>query len=54
MPLGASVGVATLAGRLFVTLRYRHALFDAGAAAFAGLYREALLGAPVPASAAQP
>jgi NRPS condensation-like uncharacterized protein len=31
MPLGASLGVATLDGRLFVTLRYRHALFDAGA-----------------------
>jgi NRPS condensation-like uncharacterized protein len=33
MPLGASLGVATLDGRLFTTLRYRHALFDAGAAA---------------------
>ncbi|HEV7752749.1 MAG TPA: condensation domain-containing protein [Baekduia sp.] len=33
MPLGASLGAATLDGRLFVTLRYRHALFDAGAAA---------------------
>jgi len=32
MPLGAALGVATLEGRLFVTLRYRHALFDAGAA----------------------
>jgi NRPS condensation-like uncharacterized protein len=55
MPLGASVGAATLAGRLFVTLRYRHALFDAdAAAAFAGLYRDALLGAAAPASAGQP
>jgi NRPS condensation-like uncharacterized protein len=32
MPLGASLGAATLDGRLFLTLRYRHALFDAGAA----------------------
>jgi hypothetical protein len=32
MPLGASLGVATLDGRLFLTLRYRHALFDATAA----------------------
>jgi NRPS condensation-like uncharacterized protein len=45
MPLGASVGVATLAGELFVALRYRHALFDArAAAAFAALYREVLVG----------
>jgi NRPS condensation-like uncharacterized protein len=44
MPLGASFGVATLSGRLFVTLRYRHALFDAGAAAeFLALYRRTLL-----------
>ena len=33
MPLGASLGAATLDGRLFLTLRYRHALFDANAAA---------------------
>ncbi|MEA2283246.1 MAG: hypothetical protein QOK21_3853 [Solirubrobacteraceae bacterium] len=33
MPLGASLGFATLDGRLFVTLRYRHALFDAEAGA---------------------
>jgi len=33
MPLGASLGAATLGERLFVTLRYRHALFDADAAA---------------------
>jgi NRPS condensation-like uncharacterized protein len=33
MPLGASFGAATLDGRLFLTLRHRHALFDATAAA---------------------
>jgi NRPS condensation-like uncharacterized protein len=33
MPLGASFGAATLDGRLFITLRYRHALLDADAAA---------------------
>jgi hypothetical protein len=44
MPLGTSIGTATLGGELFVTLRYRHDLFDAGAAAeFASLYREVLL-----------
>jgi NRPS condensation-like uncharacterized protein len=44
MPLGASIGTATLGGELFVTLRYRHALFDAPAAAdFAALYREVLI-----------
>jgi NRPS condensation-like uncharacterized protein len=44
MPLGASIGVATLGGELFVTLRYRHALFDSRAAAdFAALYREVLI-----------
>ena len=32
MPLGASLGVVTLRGRMFITLRYRHALFDAAAA----------------------
>jgi NRPS condensation-like uncharacterized protein len=32
MPLGASLGVATLDGRLFVTLRYRHAQFGRAAA----------------------
>jgi NRPS condensation-like uncharacterized protein len=32
MPLGASLGAATLGGRLFLTLRYRHALFDGKAA----------------------
>lgn len=45
MPLGASVGAATLDGRLFVAMRYRHSLFDPHAAAeFANLYRETLLG----------
>jgi NRPS condensation-like uncharacterized protein len=33
MPLGASLGAATLDQRLFLTLRYRHAQFDAQAAA---------------------
>ena len=43
MPLGASLGAATYGGRLFLTLRHRHALLDArGAAAFAGLVREVL------------
>ncbi|MEA2431225.1 MAG: hypothetical protein QOF65_638 [Thermoleophilaceae bacterium] len=32
MPLGASLGAVTVDGRLFVTLRYRHALFDRDAA----------------------
>jgi NRPS condensation-like uncharacterized protein len=32
MPLGASLGAATLDGSLFLTLRYRHALFDQAAA----------------------
>ena len=44
MPLGASLGVATLGGRMFITLRYRHALFDAAAAAhFLAGFKEALL-----------
>jgi NRPS condensation-like uncharacterized protein len=44
MPLGASLGAATLGDELFVTLRYRHALFDARAAAeFTALYREVLI-----------
>jgi NRPS condensation-like uncharacterized protein len=43
MPLGASVGAATYGDALFLTLRYRHALFDASAAAdFAALLREVL------------
>lgn len=45
MPLGAAIGVATMSGRMFVTLRYRHALLDADAARrFATLYRETLIG----------
>jgi NRPS condensation-like uncharacterized protein len=44
MPLGASLGVATLNDQLHVTLRYRHALFDADAAErFQELFRETLL-----------
>jgi NRPS condensation-like uncharacterized protein len=44
MPLGASLGVATLDGRMFITLRYRHALFHAAAAEhfLAGFKRELL------------
>jgi hypothetical protein len=44
MPLGASFGVATLNDEMWVTLRYRHAMFDAEAAAdFMRLYRRVLL-----------
>lgn len=44
MPLGASFGVATLGDQMWVTLRYRHALFDAESAAkFLGLYERVLL-----------
>jgi NRPS condensation-like uncharacterized protein len=44
MPLGASLGVATLDGRMFVTLRYRHPLFDRSAATeFLELLRGVLL-----------
>jgi NRPS condensation-like uncharacterized protein len=43
MPLGASLGVATLDERMFITLRYRHALFDAAAAAhFLATFRRVL------------
>lgn len=43
MPCGASLGAATLDDRLFLTLRYRHALFDASAASdFLALLRTAL------------
>jgi NRPS condensation-like uncharacterized protein len=45
MPLGASLGAATLDGRLFLTLRYRHALFDAAAAQdFLALLEDVLVG----------
>jgi NRPS condensation-like uncharacterized protein len=47
MPLGASLGAATLDGRLFVTLRYRHTQFGAGAAdAFLAGLRRALTERP--------
>ena len=43
MPLGLSVGVATVGDRLFLSLRYRHPQFGPGAARrFAGLYQAAL------------
>jgi NRPS condensation-like uncharacterized protein len=43
MPLGASLGAATYGDQLFLTLRYRHALFGApAAAAFGQLLREVL------------
>ncbi len=45
MPLGTSLGVATLEGDLFVTLRYRHSQFGADAAAeFGSLFRRVLVG----------
>jgi NRPS condensation-like uncharacterized protein len=45
MPLGASLGAVTLDGRLFVTLRYRHALFDRDAAArFLATFKDVLVG----------
>ena len=44
MPLGVAIGAVTHDARLLLTLRYRHAQFDAPAAgAFARLYREVLL-----------
>jgi hypothetical protein len=44
MPLGAAFGVATVDGRLQLTLRYRRAQFDrTGAEAFAQLVRDVLL-----------
>jgi NRPS condensation-like uncharacterized protein len=47
MPLGASLGAATLDDRLFLTLRYRHALFDASAASdFLATLRTALTASP--------
>lgn len=43
MPLGASLGAATLDGRLFLTLRYRHPQFDpAGAGEFLGTLGQVL------------
>ena len=43
MPCGASLGAATLDGSLFLTLRYRHALFDQAAASdFLATLRRAL------------
>ncbi|WP_166463091.1 condensation domain-containing protein [Amycolatopsis acidicola] len=48
MPRGLSLGVTTMRGRMHLCLRYRHALFDAAAAArFAALLEE-LLAAAVP------
>lgn len=45
MPLGVSIGAATIHDRLHVTLRYRHAQFGPAAARrFSQLYREVLLG----------
>jgi NRPS condensation-like uncharacterized protein len=45
MPLGVSIGAATLEDRLHVTLRYCHAQFDRPAARrFSELYRDVLLG----------
>jgi NRPS condensation-like uncharacterized protein len=44
MPLGVSLGIATLEGELFVTLRYRFSQFDAGAAGeFAALFKRVLV-----------
>jgi NRPS condensation-like uncharacterized protein len=49
MPLGASFGVATLGQEMFVTLRYRRALFGEEAASeFGVLYRDVLTSAGVP------
>jgi NRPS condensation-like uncharacterized protein len=43
MPMGASLGVATHGNQMFLSLRYRHALFDAsGAAAFGALLLDVL------------
>src|SRR3954451_3665725 len=43
MPLGASLGAATYGDELFLTLRYRHGLFDASAAtAFGSSLRDVL------------
>lgn len=46
MPAGVSVGAASMGDRLFLTLRYRRAQFDAAAGRdFAALLRRTLLGA---------
>jgi NRPS condensation-like uncharacterized protein len=51
MPLGATVGVLTLDGRLHAALRYRHALLgDHAATAFAGIFRDVLLASPATAA----
>ena len=43
MPLGLAIGTATMNGRLFLSLRYRHRQFDDAAAnRFADLYLERL------------
>ncbi|MCE5289403.1 MAG: condensation domain-containing protein [Nocardiaceae bacterium] len=45
MPLGTCVGAVSVAGSMFLTVRYRHAQFDsAAAAAFADLYKQVLAG----------
>lgn len=47
MPLGLSVGAATLGERMFLTLRYRRALLDGEAAAeLASILRRTLVGPP--------
>jgi NRPS condensation-like uncharacterized protein len=47
MPLGLSVGAATLGERMFLTLRYRRALLDGEAAAkLASILRRQLVGPP--------
>jgi NRPS condensation-like uncharacterized protein len=44
MPLGASLGAATVDGRLFLTLRHRHALLDPAAAnQFLATFKQELL-----------
>jgi NRPS condensation-like uncharacterized protein len=51
MPLGASLGAASYDGQLFLTLRYRHALFDRSAAAeFAAILRAVLTDTPTKTS----
>jgi NRPS condensation-like uncharacterized protein len=44
MPLGTCIGALTVENRLHITLRYRHAQFDASAArAFLAVFRDVLL-----------